>query len=91
MIRSLFPNPVQLNVDAPKGCREAGHAQTTSYCAHTLYNYSFLRRCKNGEERSLAEVVKKLGNHKLKGKQEEVILAFVNSMDVFVSLPTRSG
>ena len=40
---------------------------------------------------ALAEVVKKLGYHKLKGKQEEVILAFVNSKDVFVSLPTGSG
>ena len=40
---------------------------------------------------ALAEVVKKLGYNKLKGKQEEVILAFVNSKDVFVSLPTRSG
>ena len=40
---------------------------------------------------ALAEAVKKLGYHKLKGKQEEVILAFVNSKDVFVSLPTGSG
>ena len=40
---------------------------------------------------ALAEVVKKLGYHKLKGKQEEVMLAFVNSKDVFVSLPTGSG
>ena len=43
------------------------------------------------KKEELAEVVQKVGYHKLKGKQEEVILAFVNSKDVFMSLPTGSG